>query len=273
MKKLSSLFCFLLIFHVFSIEVTDDQAKYMRDTQKCKMANNYGTEVTLNQCTSITPSFEAGGDYKSECCKIIANWDILHSYKVQYHENWKKMVCQLFRVDESISEEELRNVVYSNQLKNQCEIYQIKSKSTTLYSDSLLTIDGKIQYNCGDGENTFYSEDFHPVSDVEILAKDIIDCNVQYLEKSCYKQGNKNSSGLSQCCWCETKYLTQELSSANSQVCIGFNTDLFKESITNMKNVYDNSNLKLEYSCKCENKNGVKLSASFNTVNGDLSFN
>ena len=39
-------------------------------------------EVTLNQCTSITPSFEAGDDYKSEYFKITVNWDILHSYKV-----------------------------------------------------------------------------------------------------------------------------------------------------------------------------------------------
>ena len=273
MKKLSSLFCFLLIFHVFSIEVTDDQTKYMRDSQRCNMATTFVSKVTLNVCTSLTPSFEAGGDYKSECCRVTANWDILHSYKVQYHENWKKMVCQLFGVDESISEEELRNVVYSNKVNNQCEILRIKNKLIDLYQHSLLTIDGKIQYNCGDGENTFYSENFHPVSDVEILAKDIIDCNAQYLEKSCYKQGNKNSSGLSQCCWCETKYLTQQFSIPDSQVCTGFNTDLFKESITNIKNAYDNSNLKLEYSCKCENKNGVKLSASFNTVNGDLSFN
>ena len=273
MKKLSSLFCFLLIFHVFSIEVTDDQAKYMRDTQKCKMANNYGTEVTLNQCTSITPSFEAGGDYKSECCRVTANWDIFHSYKLQYHENWKKMACQLFRVDESISDEELGKIVYSDKIINHCESIRNKDKLIDLYQYSLLTTDGKIQYNCGDGENTFYSEDFHPVSDVEILAKDIIDCNVQYLEKSCYKQGNKNSSGLSQCCWCETKYLTQQFSIPNSQVCIGFNTELFKQSINNMKNSYVYSFPKFEYNCKCENKNGEKLSASFNTFTGDLNFN
>ena len=65
------------------------------------------------------------------------------------------MVCQLFKVDEIISEEELRNVVYSNQLKNQCEIFQIKSKSITLYSHAWVTIDGKIQCNSGDGENFF----------------------------------------------------------------------------------------------------------------------
>ena len=65
------------------------------------------------------------------------------------------MVCQLFKVDEIISEEELRNVVYSNQLKNQCEIFQIKSKSITLYSYAQVTIDVKIQYNYEDGENFF----------------------------------------------------------------------------------------------------------------------
>ncbi len=40
-----------------------------------------------------------------------------------------------------------------------------------------------------------------------------------------------------------------------------------------MKNTYNNLNLKLECRCKCENMNGVKLSSSFNIVNGDLSFN
>ena len=31
------------------------------------------TEVTLNQCTPTTPSFETGDDYKSECFKITVN--------------------------------------------------------------------------------------------------------------------------------------------------------------------------------------------------------
>ena len=52
----------------------------------------------------------------------------------------------------------------------------------------MLTIDGKIQYNCWDGENTFYPQDFLPVRDVEILAKDIIDCNVQYLKNIAIKK-------------------------------------------------------------------------------------
>ena len=226
--------------------------------------------------SEINPPLNSQGKYKGDCCRITANWDNLINFKAGYHEDWKNKVCQLYGVDPSISDDELREIVNSNQIKDKCQILLDSNKKTTLYSSALLTVDKKIQYNCGSGEETFYAKDFIPKDETEALAKDIMDCNngsENYIEKNCNKQGNKLSTKDALCCWCETTYLSELYSAANSQACTGRNINKFKETLTALKNAYASSNLQLKYECRCTNREGEVIKGSFDSSSDEVIVN
>lgn len=267
MKTIQILFCFILFSFVFS---DDDAAKSIQDTLKCNVPNSNPSTITTQSCTSITPTLEAGGIYKGKCCKIIQTPNYLNNYKMLFKENWRQMVCQMFGLSEDLSDEEINAKIGLNQKDIQCKVITDYSQLTTLYSFSLLTIDKKVIYDCGDGETTFYSNNFVPENEEQELGKDIIDCNVENFEKDCYKRAGKLSSSLSQCCWCETNYLNQEMAAANSEHCFGYRNDEFAETLNNLQNSYSSYNLKMEYICNCYDKDGNNVRGRFNTVTGDL---
>ena len=274
MKLFYILFCLINFNNIFSLD--NEQINNSQDYEKCNQAgNNNPFQITTNTCTSVTSSLEESGDDKGQCCKLTGDWDILLTYKSVYHENWKKMVCQMYGVSENISEEELRKLIAPNNPNTKCELLTYKSKLMSLYTSALSTIDGKISYDCGDGESTLYAKDVYPRDEKEEIAKDIADCNFQYTEKNCYKEGSKLTSSLTQCCWCETIFLSQELSNSNSQVCMGFRSDIFEQSLNTMLNAmlnsYKNYNINLEYKCTCSNKNGNTMKGSFDTISGNVS--
>ena len=262
---------FLLEFLLFSFVFSDnDEIKYNQDSFKCAAPNANPYAITTQTCTSITPSLEAEGIYKGKCCKLVKNPDLLRNFKMLYKENWKKMVCQMYGINENYSDEQINSIIGSNYKDTKCQIITNLSKLTTLYSESLLSIDGKVEYDCGEGEKTFYTNNFVPENEDEQLGKDIVDCNIEFAEKNCYKAGEKLSTSLAQCCWCETKYLTPEYAAANGEVCMGFRNDNFLQTLNNMLNTYTSSNMKIEYKCNCYDKNGYNSKGSFNSATGDL---
>jgi hypothetical protein len=254
MKVLSLVLCLILFIYVFSLE--EDAIKNMQDMQKCDAPNNnaYVTPVTTKICTSITPTLEAGGDYKGECCKVTAYNDPLFSFKVSFHENWKQKVCETLGVSENTSEEELRQKLSYTIIKDKCSVLKKKSLLADLYSTALLTVDKKVSYDCGTGEKTFSANDFFPINEEEQMVKDILDCNVEYTEKNCGKRGTKLDSSNTQCCWCETIYLNQII--PNVQTCMGYSNDKFKNSLDTMMTTFKSTGLNVEYKCSCTNKNG-----------------
>jgi len=268
MKVLSILLCLILFIDVFSLD--EDAIKNMQDMQKCKAPNDnaYVTPVTTKACTSITPTLEAGGDYKGQCCKITANTDPLFTFKIGYNENWKKKVCEMFGLSESTSEDELRNKLSYTVIKDQCDVLKDNNLVVDLYSRALSTVDGKVSYDCGSGEKSFSASDFFPTNEKEQRAKDIVDCNVEFTEKNCGKRGTKLNTSSIQCCWCQTIYLNPVL--PNAQVCMGFANDDFKSTLNNMMTTYKSSGLNIEYKCSCTNKNGGTVKGSFNSVSGEV---
>lgn len=267
MRKIFILFLSLLVLQVLSID--EDEAKYYQDTMKCSQANSNPYAITTETCTRITPTLEAGGKFKGKCCKITANYDPLSNYKQAYHENWKKTVCQLYGVDENISDDELRKVVVSYMPKEKCSIILDSSLFSTLYTEAMLTIEEKINYNCGDGDKTFSSKNYYPRNDEERITKDILDCNnnnINYIENTCYKQGNKLNTNKVQCCWCETTHLNQQFSAANSKVCQGYQIDNFKETLDTTKEKYKASGMNVRFKCKCSDKDGNMRTGSFDTT-------
>jgi hypothetical protein len=276
MKRISIVLYALLVLQVFS-DVNED-AIFTQDTLKCNQPNYNPLQISTEACTSINPLLESTGSYKGKCCRVTANMDPLVPMKIAYHENWKKTTCQLYGVDESISDDELRKLVYGNKPKDQCQLlldYGL-TRTTSLYASALLTEDKKVQYNCGDGEQTFYLSDFVPKNELEALSKDIYDCNnsnENYLKKNCYKQGNKLMSDIGQCCWCETNLLGQGLSASSTKACTGFNSNTFRETLNSMRNSHMNSGLKMNFNCRCTNKRGETITASFDTISSDVVIN
>ena len=268
MKVLSFLICLILFTYVFSLD--EDAIKSMQDMEKCNAPNNnaYVTPVTTKICTSITPTLEAGGDYKGQCCKVTANTDPLYTFKASYHENWKQKVCEMFGLSENTSEEELRQKLSYSVIKDQCSVLKEKSLLADLYSTALSTVDGKASFDCGSGEKTFSASDFFPTNESEQRTKDILDCNYEYTEKNCGKRGTKLGSSDIQCCWCDTTYLNPVL--PNAQVCMGYANDNLKSTLNNMMTTYKSTGLNVEYKCSCTNKNGGTVKASFNTVSGEV---
>lgn len=268
MKLINILLCLFLFIDVFSLD--EDAIKNMEDMQKCNAPNSnaYVTPITTQTCTSITPTLEAGGDYKGECCKVTANTDPLFSFKVSYNENWKQKVCEMLGVSENTSEEDLRSKLSYSVIKDQCDVLKESSLVVDLYSKSLLTVDGKVSYDCGNGVNSFSSSDFFPTNEKEQRAKDIADCNVEYTEKNCGKRGTKLNSDAIQCCWCETTYLNPILPTA--KVCLGLSNEDFKSTLNNMMTSYKSAGLNIDYKCSCTNKNGGSVKGSFNTVSGEV---
>lgn len=273
MKRINIVLYAILFLEVFTIE---DQAAYNQDLLKCDQPNYNPYQITAQKCAEITPYLSGTGMDKGQCCKITANWDPLLSFKTAYRENWKAMACQLYGIDPSISDDQLRQVVFANQPNEKCQIIRDNNKKIDLYSSALLTMDKKIVYNCGYGDETFYADYFVPYNDLEALAKDFADCNnmnENYIEKNCYKQGNKLLSDKTQCCWCETTYFTQILSGQNSKVCMGSNINMFAESLNNMKNAYIATGLQMKYSCRCTNKYGQVINGGFDTTTGQVFVN
>ena len=273
MKRINIVLYAILFLEVFTNE---DQAVYNQDFLECNKPNYKPSQITIQKCTEITPYLSGTGMYKAQCCKITANWDPLIPFKTAYQENWKTMACQLYGIDPSFSDDQLRKAVFANQPNERCEIIRDYNKRTALYSSALLTMDKKIVYNCGNGDETFYADYFVPNSDLEALDKDIADCNnmnENYIEKNCYKQGNKLLSDRTQCCWCETTYFNQNLSGKNSKVCMGSNIDMFEESLINMKNAYIPSGLQMKYVCRCTNKYGQVINGGFDTSTGQVIVN
>jgi len=267
MKILIFILCLIMFIDVFSLD--EDTIKNMQDIQKCNAPNNANVyPITTQSCTSITPTLEAGGEYKAECCKVTADRDILFSFKSGYHENWKQKACESLGVSENTSEEELRKMLSSTAIKDQCALLKKNSLAIDLYSISILTVDGKVSYDCGNGEKSFSSSDFFPTNENEQIAKDILDCNIEYTEKNCGKRGSKLNSDATQCCWCETTYLNPILPSA--QVCMGYKNDIFKSTLNNMMTTYKSTGLNVEYKCSCTNKNGGSVKGNFNTVSGEV---
>ena len=276
MKRISIVLYALLVLQVFSDD--NEQAIYTQDTYKCNQPNYNPLQISTDTCTSINPLLESTGNYKGQCCRVTANWDPLIPMKTAYHENWKKTACQLYGVDESISDDELKKLVYANKPKNQCQhlLDYGLTRTTFLYSTALLTEDKKVQYNCGDGEHTFYLSDFVPKNELEALSKDILDCgnsNENYIEKNCNKQGNKLMSDIGLCCWSETTYLGEQMNTLSTKSCTGYNSETFRETLNGIRNNFMNSGLKMSFKYRCTNKRGETINASFDTISSDVVIN
>ena len=83
------------------------------------------------------------------------------------------------------------------------EHYKNKYENIELYGISIPVFDGKLKYDCGDGEQIFDREKYNPSNEEEKMYKDNIDCSNQFEENYCLNKGSELLSSNFQCCWCE----------------------------------------------------------------------
>ena len=271
MKILSFTFILQLILFIqihSSIMEKLDAQLIEAEGAKCEQANHQN--INVDECVKISPSLQLTGINEGQCCKISLNSDILFSYKLNFGEDWRKKLAELYNIDENITEEELREKYFLPQEMNMCQI-MIKSVSNfLLYQFSLLSTDGLVKYDCGEGEKTFNLKEYHPTDEDEIFDKDMADCQTEISEKNCQKKGMRVSSNDAQCCWCEKIPLSQETLPFKTKGCNGYGITNFKEHLTKDLNINKARNLKFEQKCECYNKSGKTNKGSFNTVTGEV---
>ena len=141
-----------------------------------------------------------------------------------------------------------------------------------LYSLSLETIDGNINYNCGDGEQYFNYKTFLPSNDYEKKAKDRLDCGNEFDEISCYKRASKLKTNDAQCCWCERTILSREgdLTGLYNSSCYGYPIDglnnTLKTDIENQQKKGSRNRL----ICSCLDKNGKTTNFITNSMTDEV---
>ena len=271
MKMLSFTFILQLILfiqiHSSILEKLDGQLIEVEGA-KCEQANHQN--INVDECVKISPSLQLTGINEGQCCKISLNSDTLFSYKLNFGEDWRKKLAELYNIDENITEEELREKYFLPQEMNMCQIMIKSISNLLLYQFSLLSTDGLVKYDCGEGEKTFNVKEYHPTDEDEIFDKDMADCQTEISEKNCQKKGMRVSSNDAQCCWCEKIPLSQETLPFKTKGCDSYGITNFKEHLTKDLNINKARNLKFEQKCECYNKSGKTNKGSFNTVTGEV---
>ena len=256
----------LLILKITSLDDSIDNS--VGDRKKCEQANHSG-EVTTEKCNSITPTLESTGEYKGECCRLSIKNNPFLKFKKFYGENWKTIVCQMFGLDENISEKDILKIfgLKNDKIENTCLFLNPNYIKIQLYSISSY-YETNINYNCGDGEETYNSKDFIPSNDFEKKYKDILDCQIEPNEKLCSKKAFNLSTDNVQCCWCEMIEKGGEYES-QSQSCDGYPFDGLEEEIKNHVNENNKGN-EVIYNCSCYHKNGKITKVSANSITGEV---
>ena len=248
-----------------------DQKLIEAEGAKCEQIKFKDDNINVDECVKISSSLQLTGINEGQCCKISVSMDTLLQYKLRFGEDWKKRAIEYFKLDENITEEELRNKYFLPEDNNFCGLMIKIVGNLQLYQLSSLSVDGSAKFDCGEGEKIFKSKEYYPTDKDEIFDKDMIDCQLEFSEKNCNKRGIRLSSDNAQCCWCEKIALSQdEFLSDNYKECTGCRISDFKEILTKALNSAKERNSKFEYKCECYNNIGKTIKGSYNTVTGEV---
>ena len=76
-----------------------------------------------------------------------------------------------------------------------------------------------------------------------------------------------------QCCWCQTTYLNQAMSSSNSNKCMNYMKSTFEQNLKFLLETYKSQGQYMEYSCSCSDPKGKNMEGKFVTTTGEISVN
>ena len=148
----------LLLFSLLFLQLSSqEEGLVQEDFGKCMQTNFIGA-VTTEDCIVVTDTLESTGDYKGKCCKMTFETDALAAYKRMFGDDWKEKLIEQYELDEDITEDELREKLGLKNEQSMCSLLTKIGKNVGLYTMSLQSLDGKVKYDCGDGEESFNSK-------------------------------------------------------------------------------------------------------------------
>jgi len=270
MHKLKFLILFIFFIQVIP-KILDLYEKILDGsfTNKCENENGKFLDIkTADQCLARNSFLK--DDNSSKCCSFNLKRDPLINFKQMYGENWKKIISQTKGYDLNISEEELRKKL-SEQIEIQdiCRYMPKWANTTMLYVFSLLSIDGIVNYDCGEGKKIFNNKEYHPTSKEDILEKELTDYLIlSYTEKDCLKRGTKLSDDNYQMCWCENYQLYYGI--LKEKDCIPYKTSTFQERLKKQMEIMKKSDRREEFKCTCSNNKGKTIKGRYNSFTGEV---
>ena len=271
MVKLEFLILFIFFIQVVPniVDVLEDE-QFLSETTKCiDFASILYKTETADKCIARSSLLSKEGNI-DKCCFYSFKKDPIDNFRKKYGDNWKIIAAKRNGYDLNISEEELREKEIQNaEDVSICELIPKNSNTAFLYVHSLVSVDGAINYDCGEGQKIFNRKEYHPANKEEILDKELIESLISYTEKDCLKRGAKLSDDDYQMCWCK-KIPISGLANEESK-CIPFKTSTFLERLKREmnKSQNENSKVKYEYKCTCSNNKNKIIKGRYNSITGE----
>jgi len=239
------------------------------DMEKCERVSR-NQEATLERCIEITPTFKGPKRYESKCCMITSKIDPLERLKFAFGENWKQEFMKRQKLNEQQAEERINQIYDYAPETSICYDLIENYENAELYGISLPVFDGKLKYDCGDGEKIFDREKYNPSNEEEKMHKDHTDCSNQFEENYCLNKGSKLLSNNYQCCWCEEVFIYNEEENLESKTnnCEGYQIKELKNKLEEF--VEEKKGKKITKKCICSDKNGNHQKINLNTFNGKI---
>ena len=268
MSFLNILFFYLLIINSTSISIDSIFKNNNEDISKCEDVTK--KTATLEKCTAVTSTFQGPNRHESKCCFLSCKIDPFENFKLMFGKNWKQQFMKMYNLNEKQAEDTINRAYGSASEGHICADLIKNYENVELYQISLPVYDGKIKYNCGDGEEVFDRTKFSPSNEEEKMNIDYFDCRNQSGENNCLNKGSKLLSDNSQCCWCEEIFIYNEEENldASTKNCEGYR---IKELRNNLEEfIEQRKGKKITKKCTCSDKNGNNLKINLNTFNGQL---
>lgn len=269
MSILNILLLYLLVINSTTKSIDSIFKENRKDMEKCEHVSR-NQEATLERCIEITPTFAGPKKSESKCCMVTSKIDPLERLKFEFGENWKQEFMRRQKLNEQEAEEKI-NLIYDYAPETSiCYDLIEKYENIELYGISIPVFDGKLKYDCGDGEQIFDREKYNPSNEEEKMYKDNIDCSNQFEENYCLNKGSELLSSNFQCCWCEeiSVYNEKENLKSKTNYCEGYPIKELKNKLEEF--VEEKKGKKITKKCICSDKNGNHLKLNLDAFNGNF---
>ena len=243
------------------------------DYEKCISLNKEAIlSTSSNKCSSINSSLKLKED---RCCKLTINIDVLQQLKNNFPENWRIKYSQLYGFDENLSEDEIREKYVKNRKESACILMtgDEEFRNFILHDSSKLSINGKINYDCGDGEKIYKTKEYIPKQHKFKILYDSRECIGKTNETDCHNSASKFLTDDVLACWNTINYYDKKnIGFSAEERCIAYSAKEYKSEFTRKFKNYKLLRNIIEETWKCVDRNGKRIQIYMNTKTGKIKF-
>ena len=168
----------------------------------------------------------------------------------------------MYRFDENLSEEEIREKYVKNKKQNVCNLMtgDEDHKNYILYESSRFSVGGKITYNWVDDKKSYKTKEYIPKQHIFKMLKDTTECSRQTNEIDCHNAASKFLTDDAIACWNIVNfYDDSQFNPRDSKGWEGYLISEYKERFTTMFKNYKIINKKIEETWNCVDKSGKEI--------------